>query len=38
VQPFLDQNLVVEKDGVYTLTDAGKLLADFIAAELFFEE
>ncbi len=38
VEPFLAQNLVVGQDDIYTLTDAGKLLADFIAAQLFWEE
>lgn len=37
VQPFIAQDLVTESNGVYTLTDAGKLLADFITAELFWE-
>lgn len=34
--PFISQGLVEEREGVYTLTHEGKLLGDFISAELFF--
>ncbi|HMO37885.1 MAG TPA: radical SAM family heme chaperone HemW [Saprospiraceae bacterium] len=37
VQPFIRAGQVQHFDQTYTLTAAGKLLADFIAAELFFE-
>ncbi|NND31770.1 MAG: radical SAM family heme chaperone HemW [Saprospiraceae bacterium] len=33
--PFKNQGWLVEKDGVFTLTTAGKLFADHIASELF---
>jgi oxygen-independent coproporphyrinogen III oxidase len=34
---FLESGLMTEKEGVYYLTDKGKLFADGIAAELFLE-
>ena len=37
IQPFIKNETVVEKDGNYSLTSKGKLLADRIAMELFFE-
>ncbi len=36
VIPLLEQGLVKESEGVYRLGRRGKLLADFISAELFF--
>ncbi len=36
VIPLLKQGLVEEREGVYRLSRQGKLLADFISAELFF--
>lgn len=36
VVPFLEQDLVLETDHSYHISKSGKLLADFIAAELFF--
>lgn len=35
VAPFIQQETVVEKEGIYYLTPKGKLLADKIAMELF---
>lgn len=35
VRPFLQNGTMLEKEGVFTLTKAGKLLADNIAMELF---
>ena len=37
-RPYLDRNLVIEKDGHLMLSKEGKLFADGIAAALFFEE
>ena len=37
-RPYLDRNLVIEKDGHLMLSIEGKLFADGIAAALFFEE
>ena len=37
VQVFLDNKTVVQKEGIYTLTAEGKLLADNIAMHLFIE-
>lgn len=37
-QPFLHQGLVKNDDGVFTLSRSGKLLADFVTAELFWVE
>ena len=34
---FIDSGLMVEKEGVYYLTDEGKLFADGIASELFVD-
>ena len=34
-QPFLKNKTMQQKDDIYTLTKAGKLLADNIAMELF---
>jgi oxygen-independent coproporphyrinogen-3 oxidase len=36
VIPFLEQSLVLETEQGYCISKSGKLLADFIAAELFF--
>ncbi len=36
IAPFIQQELVTVLDTNYTLTDAGRLLADRIASELFF--
>ena len=36
--PFLHQDLIQQKNDIFTLTDKGKLLADKIAMELFFTE
>ncbi len=36
VVPFMEQGLVLETDYGYHISKSGKLLADFIAAELFF--
>ena len=33
---FVDKGFLTEADNVYTLTRDGKLLADFISAELFY--
>ncbi len=38
VEIFLKKNWVVRKNDTFTLSDEGKLLADFIAAELFYEK
>ncbi len=38
VQVFIAQNHIMEKEGIYTLNRSGKLLADFITAELFYGE
>ncbi|MEM8906752.1 MAG: radical SAM family heme chaperone HemW [Bacteroidota bacterium] len=38
VGPFLQDATIVEQAGIYTLSTKGKLLADRIAMELFFEE
>ncbi|MFT5913253.1 MAG: hypothetical protein ACI9XO_004800, partial [Paraglaciecola sp.] len=38
VRPFLKDEVVFEKNGFYFLTKKGKLLADKISMELFFEE
>ncbi len=35
IQPFLDNKTVLQKKNIFTLTKAGKLLADNIAMELF---
>jgi len=35
ITPFLDKYQVEESNNIYTLTEDGKLLADFIASELF---
>lgn len=36
-EPFITKKWVTRKDNTFTLSDEGKLLADFIAAELFVE-
>jgi oxygen-independent coproporphyrinogen-3 oxidase len=38
LKKYMDNGLVVEKDGAYVLTKEGRLLADGIAADLFVEE
>ncbi len=38
MQPFVREDLISRKGEVFTLTDRGKLLADHIAMELFWEE
>lgn len=38
IRRFMHLNYVIIKENAYVLTDEGKLLADFIAAELFWEE
>jgi oxygen-independent coproporphyrinogen-3 oxidase len=38
VQPFLHQGLVKADNDVFTLSRSGKLLADFVSAELFWVE
>lgn len=38
VQPFLNQGLVKNDGDVFTLSRSGKLLADFVSAELFWVE
>ncbi len=38
IQAFIRQQLVEAKGTAYVLTDKGKLLADFIASELFWDE
>jgi oxygen-independent coproporphyrinogen-3 oxidase len=35
--PYVDSGRMIEKKGVYYLTDEGKLFADGIAAGLFME-
>lgn len=37
IQRFMHLNYIMIKENAYVLTDEGKLLADFIAAELFWE-
>lgn len=34
--PFLQQHLLTETQGIYRLSRAGKLMADFVSAELFW--
>jgi len=38
IQAHLTRGNVIEKDGIYTLSNSGKLLADRIASDLFFLE
>lgn len=38
VQPFVNQGLVKRNDEIFTLSRSGKLLADFVSAELFWVE
>jgi oxygen-independent coproporphyrinogen-3 oxidase len=38
IKPFLEDESVIEKNEVYILSTKGKLLADRIAMELFFDE
>jgi hypothetical protein len=38
VQPFLAKGLVIEHAHTYRLSEAGKFMADYIAAELFSVE
>ena len=35
IEPFLEKYQVEESNNIYTLTEEGKLLADYIASELF---
>jgi oxygen-independent coproporphyrinogen-3 oxidase len=37
VKPFVAKNWVIRRNDVFTLSDQGKLLADFIASELFMD-
>ena len=36
VQPFLEKKEIQEEEGIYRLTKTGKLLADHVAASLFW--
>lgn len=37
IEPFLEEGMIIEVDGRYTLTDAGQLYADRISASLFYD-